>query len=104
MDLNRKLIDEQRKTAEGLDFGSLLNLQCNMLNQDFIWKLAERFNPKTRKLKFGRLRAYEISIVEVARAPVSMLEAYQFSPIVTTSMWSTLSHSFYKMAKNWRED
>ncbi|XP_058181179.1 uncharacterized protein LOC131299609 [Rhododendron vialii] len=67
-ELNKNLTDNQRKAVEGLGFGSLLNVQCNMLPRDFIWKLVEHFNPKTRTFEFGRLRAYEITTVDVARA------------------------------------
>lgn len=39
-----------------------------MLPRDFIWKLVEHFNPKARTLEFGRLRTYEITTADVARA------------------------------------
>ncbi|KAF7124929.1 hypothetical protein RHSIM_Rhsim12G0083800 [Rhododendron simsii] len=67
-ELNKKLTINQRKAVERLGFGSLLNVQCNMLPRDFIWKLVEHFNPKTRTLEFGRLRTYEITTADVARA------------------------------------
>ncbi|KAI8534488.1 hypothetical protein RHMOL_Rhmol10G0093800 [Rhododendron molle] len=67
-ELNKKLTNNQRKVVQQLGFGSLLNLQCNMLPRDFIWKLVEHFNPKTRTLEFGRLRTYEITTADVARA------------------------------------
>ncbi|KAG5520643.1 hypothetical protein RHGRI_033278 [Rhododendron griersonianum] len=67
-ELNKKLTNNQRKAIERLGFGSLLNVQCNMFPRDFIWKLVEHFNPKTRTLEFGRLRTYEITTANVARA------------------------------------
>ncbi|KAF7133354.1 hypothetical protein RHSIM_Rhsim09G0038900 [Rhododendron simsii] len=67
-ELNKKLTINQRKAVERLGFGSLLNVQCNMLPRDFIWKLVKHFNPKTKTLEFGRLRTYEITTADVARA------------------------------------
>ncbi|KAI8550187.1 hypothetical protein RHMOL_Rhmol06G0085300 [Rhododendron molle] len=67
-ELNKKLTNNQRKAVQRLGFGSLLNVQCNMLPWDFTWKLVEHFNPKTRTLEFGRLRTYEVTTADVARA------------------------------------
>ncbi|KAG5541416.1 hypothetical protein RHGRI_021293 [Rhododendron griersonianum] len=59
--VNEDLTKEQKEAIERVGFGSMLKLQCRLLNREFICRLVNHFNPVTKSLEFGRMRVYAIT-------------------------------------------
>ncbi|KAI8568219.1 hypothetical protein RHMOL_Rhmol02G0181100 [Rhododendron molle] len=66
--LNASLNKDQRTAVQIVGFGSMLNLQCEILKREFISKLVHHFNPKNKTLEFGRMKFYSITPADVGKA------------------------------------
>ena len=66
--LNKSLNEQQKDAIISTGFGSLLEMQSQNLQRDFIRKLVSHFNPLTSRIEFGRFKSYDVTPVAVARA------------------------------------